>query len=132
MNPNPVVWFEIYVQDMPRAKRFYETVFATTLASLAAPTADSPGLEMWAFPMADPASGAGAGSGGALVKMPGFSSGGSGTIVYFQCDDCAIEASRVAKAGGKIQQEKMSIGDYGFVALAHDSEGNMIGLHSMK
>lgn len=24
---NPVGWFEIYVQDMPRAKAFYEGVF---------------------------------------------------------------------------------------------------------
>ncbi|MBM4231128.1 MAG: VOC family protein, partial [Gammaproteobacteria bacterium] len=27
MNSNPVGWFEIYVQDMPRAKAFYEAVF---------------------------------------------------------------------------------------------------------
>ena len=26
---NPVVWFEIYVQDMERAKTFYEAVLAT-------------------------------------------------------------------------------------------------------
>jgi len=24
---NPVCWFEIYVQDMDRAKKFYEMVF---------------------------------------------------------------------------------------------------------
>ena len=24
---NPVAWFEIYVNDMPRAKKFYEEVF---------------------------------------------------------------------------------------------------------
>jgi len=27
MASNPVRWFEIYVQDMARAKTFYETVF---------------------------------------------------------------------------------------------------------
>lgn len=27
MAHNPVGWFEIYVNDMDRAKRFYETVF---------------------------------------------------------------------------------------------------------
>lgn len=27
MTHNPVGWFEIYVQDMERAKKFYETVF---------------------------------------------------------------------------------------------------------
>ena len=29
---NPVVWFEIYVDDMERARAFYETVLAVTLA----------------------------------------------------------------------------------------------------
>ena len=36
MKPNPIVWFEIYVQDMARARRFYETVFQCTLEPLAA------------------------------------------------------------------------------------------------
>ncbi len=46
---NPVGWFEIYVQDMARAKKFYETVFGVTLTKLENPT-DSP-VELWAFPM---------------------------------------------------------------------------------
>ena len=46
MAPNPVRWFEIYVQDMPRAKAFYEGVFARKLERL-----EGPDLEMWAFPM---------------------------------------------------------------------------------
>jgi predicted enzyme related to lactoylglutathione lyase len=31
MNNNPVIWFEIYVQDMARAKAFYEAVFQLKL-----------------------------------------------------------------------------------------------------
>ena len=27
MQPNPVVWFEIYVSDLQRARNFYETLF---------------------------------------------------------------------------------------------------------
>lgn len=49
MAQNPVGWFEIYVQDMKRAKTFYEAVFKAKLERL-----ESPGgmeLEMWAFPM---------------------------------------------------------------------------------
>jgi predicted enzyme related to lactoylglutathione lyase len=64
--------------------------------------------------------------------MPGFPSGGNSTLVYFNCADCATEASRVVKAGGRLQREKISIGQYGFVALAIDTEGNMFGLHSTK
>ena len=55
MQPNPVVWFEIYTQDIARARAFYESVFQTTLERL-------PGgaLEMWTFPMKQDAGGAGA------------------------------------------------------------------------
>jgi uncharacterized protein len=123
MASNPVGWFEIYVEDMERAKKFYEAVFQTKLENL-----NSPELELWAFPM----SMEGYGASGALVKMQGFSSGRNSTLVYFSCDDCAVEAGRVVNAGGRIQKEKMSIGEHGFIALAFDTEDNMIGLHSMK
>ena len=45
---NPVGWFEIYVDDMERAKSFYETVFEITLEELGDPTGK--GTEMWSFP----------------------------------------------------------------------------------
>ena len=35
-------------------------------------------------------------------------------------------------AGGRVHQDKFSIGDYGFRSLVFDTEGNMIGLHSMQ
>lgn len=120
---NPIGWFEIYVQDMARAKRFYESVLQVKLEKL-----DSPEVEMWSFPMSMDHYGAS----GALVKMEGFPSGGNSTLVYFSCTDCAVEAGRVVESGGRIQRKKMSIGQYGFIALAFDTEGNMIGLHSMK
>lgn len=90
---------------------------------------DTPDLDYWAFAMQQ--DGAATGAGGALVKMDGVPSGGS-TLVYFGCEDCAIEAARVVPAGGCIHREKMSIGPYGFIALAVDTEGNMFGLHSMQ
>ena len=37
MKSNPVGWFEIYVQDMSRAKAFYEAVFQGALTPLANP-----------------------------------------------------------------------------------------------
>jgi uncharacterized protein len=120
---NPVGWFEIYVQDMGRAKAFYQSVFGVELSQL-----ESPGMEMWAFPMKPD----GTGASGALVRMAGFGSGGTSVLVYFSCTDCAVEAAKAAKAGGRVQKEKMSIGQYGYIALVVDTEGNMIGLHSIK
>lgn len=126
MERSPVCWFEIYVQDMPRAKAFYERVLATELHTLPTPDGLGP-MEMSAFP-STPES---AGAGGALVKMPGLPSGGNSTIVYFACVDCAVEAGRVEASGGKIFKPKFSIGEHGYIALVHDTEGNMIGLYSM-
>ncbi|MFW2067697.1 VOC family protein [Acinetobacter johnsonii] len=83
---------------------------------------------MWAFPSDMQACGAS----GALVKMPGLSAGGNNTFIYFSCDDCGNEASRFVESGGKIHEAKTAIGEYGFIVLVFDSEGNMIGLHSMK
>jgi len=121
MSSNPVGWFEIYVQDMERAKAFYESVFQVKLEKL-----DTPEVEMWAFPMDMQKTGAS----GALVRMSGFPSGGNSTLIYFSCADCAVEEAKAKAAGGRIERPKMSIGQYGFITLAFDTEGNMIGLHS--
>jgi predicted enzyme related to lactoylglutathione lyase len=122
MNRNPVRWFEIYVQDMGRAKKFYESVLQLTLQKL-----DTPGIDMWAFPMEMNAPGAT----GALVRMQGVPSGGS-TLVYFASEDCAVEEARVVQSGGQVHKPKFSIGQYGFITLAVDPEGNMFGIHSLK
>jgi predicted enzyme related to lactoylglutathione lyase len=122
MSMNPVGWFEIYVQDMGRARAFYETVFNVRLEKL---NAEQP--ELWKFAQSMTSYGAS----GALASVEGMPSGGNSTLVYFTCADCAGELSRVEQAGGKIMKEKFSIGEYGFVALAFDTEGNLIGLHSM-
>jgi uncharacterized protein len=119
-------WFEIYVDDIDRATRFYETVFDTKLESLGDPSDQN--TIMMSFPGDMETYGAA----GALVKMEGFNAGGNGTLIYFHSEDCIAEESRVTSAGGKIIKPKMSIGKHGFISLCLDTEGNMFGLHSMK
>ena len=43
---NAVCWFEIYVQDMNRAKKFYESMFETRLSKLESPDGKMDG---WTF-----------------------------------------------------------------------------------
>ena len=76
MNSNPVGWFEIYVQDMDRAKRFYESVFQVKLERLNSPAEMT--IELWSFPMVKDQMGAS----GALVKMEDGPSGGNCVLVY--------------------------------------------------
>lgn len=128
MASNMVGWFEIYVKDMDRARKFYETVFQVQLTKMEMPEGMTD--EMYSFPGDMEA--ANYGSPGALVKMDGYEPSGKGTIVYFSSADCAVEESRVAEAGGKVITPKTSIGAYGHMCLISDSEGNTIGIHSME
>ncbi|MDU1892519.1 MAG: VOC family protein [Dysgonomonas sp.] len=125
---NPVVWFEIYVNDMARARKFYETVLNQKLVDMSMEGAAD--YAMATFLGADDMNAPNAS--GALVWMKGVEAGANSTVVYFGCDDCAIEESRVKAAGGEIHKSKFSIGEYGFIALCVDTEGNIFGLHSMK
>lgn len=118
---NPVGWFEIYVKDMDRAKKFYETVFGVKLERVPANE-----LEMWVFP----GECEGLGATGALCKMDGKDPGHGGVIIYFSCEDCKLTGAKVFRAGGEIHLPKMAIGDRGSISLVIDTEGNMIGLHS--
>ncbi len=121
-----VGFFDIYVDEIDRAQKFYETVLDTKLSNMLDPNDNS--VEMRSFGDDFKSHGAG----GALVKVKGTKPGAGGTMIYFSCEDCIIEESRVEKAGGKIIRSKFPIGKHGFVSLAFDTEGNMIGFHSMK
>ena len=99
-NPsNPVVWFEIYVDDFNRAIKFYETVFETSLSAM--PDPSNQGLQMASFPLKENAPNAT----GALIKMEGVKAGGNSTIVYFSCEDCSIQEKRVVKSDGSIEKK---------------------------
>ncbi len=126
LNYNPVNWFEIYVDDIERAKKFYSTVLEKELFDL--PMPEGMQSKMVAFPWAE----SGKNATGALVQMAEMKAGGNSTVVYFQCEDCQVEQDRVEAAGGKILQPKFAIGEHGFCAWCIDTEGNYFGLHSMK
>jgi predicted enzyme related to lactoylglutathione lyase len=117
---NPVSWFEIPVNDLKRAKAFYEHVFGVELA-----LNDLGSLKMAWFPMKD-------GATGTLVKADGYTPSYAGTMVYFSVDDIEGTLKKVENKDGKVLNLKMKIGEYGFVAHFEDSEGNRIALHSVQ
>lgn len=124
---NPFTWVEIYVEDMSRAQKFYETVLQIEMIPMQAP-GDFGDLEMLSFPWAPGENNIS----GALCKTSEMKPGAGGTLVYFACEDCAVETSRVESAGGKVLQDKFPIGEHGFCSVAMDTEGNAIGFHSNK
>ena len=121
MQANPVCWFDLHVADLDRAAAFYERVLAQPLTPLPA---------QWGRQAAFAGDPAAPNAGGALVERPELAGQSGSTVVYFACDDCAVEAARAAEAGGAIAQPKTAIGEFGFVALIRDPDGNTVGLHS--
>ena len=73
MQMNPIGWFEIYVDDMMRAKAFYEAVFNVTLDKLDFEAGMD--VEMWVFPCDMDSYGAT----GALCYMSHVKAGGNST-----------------------------------------------------
>lgn len=120
---NPVNWFEIPVMDMKRAKAFYEKVFGYSLS-----LHDMGPLHMAWFPMEDKAPGAA----GSLVQGEMYEPCDTGHVIYFSVEDITGVLEKAKKNGGTIQNPKTGIGEYGFIGHFKDTEGNCIGLHSMK
>lgn len=118
---HPIHWFEIFVTDLERAVRFYQTVLNIDLRR-----ENEDGRPMAIF-----ASAVEQGVGGALVRQPGREPTSQGVLVYLDADG-KLEAclGRVEHAGGAVVQPKTDIGKPGFIALVRDSEGNLVGLHS--
>jgi uncharacterized protein len=120
---NPVGWFDIHVSNFDRAKKFYETVFNIKLVDLP--------IE-WGKQSVFPYSPESPNSSGALVEKKDLKPHSNNTVVYFETEDCVSEEKRIEHAGGKILQPKMHIGEFGYISIFMDSEGNTVGLHSRK
>ncbi len=119
---NPITWFEIAAIDLERAKVFYTAVFNINFEYIEMPD----DTKMYMFDGTPEAPGAM----GALIHGKENTPNRDGTIIYFQCEDVAIEAGKVEAAGGKLLFPKTSIGEFGFISQLIDTEGNRIGLHS--
>src|SRR5215831_9822177 len=93
---NAISWFEIPTQDIDRAAKFYEAIFAVSLIPL-----DLQQLKMRMFPIEDPRNGVG----GALTYNKEFykPSATDGPLIYLNGNpDVQNILDKVEAAGGKI------------------------------
>ncbi len=124
MKHNMVGWFEIPVNDMDKAKAFYEAVFKVDIQIV-----DFGSLLMGWFPYEEGKEGAA----GTLIKQETYIPSQEGTLVYFICEDVQNELDRIEAAGGKLYQPKTQISpEHGFMAAFINTEGNRVTLHSRK
>jgi uncharacterized protein len=125
---NVINWFEIYTADFNRAKQFYQTVLGVELIDIPMDSDRHSQMQYALFRKSDNQFELN----GALVKIEEAKPGIGGTLVYFATDNITTELDRVEAAGGKIIRPKLNIGEFGFIALIQDTEGNIIGLRSDK
>ena len=119
---NLVVWFELPVKNLKRAMTFYSKVMGVELQAM--DMGDSKGAM---FPFAPGI------ASGALIESKENEPSTKGTMIYLNGgDDLSAPLKLVTTAGGKVVQEKISIGEHGFMAIFEDCEGNHVALHSMK
>jgi len=122
---NAISWFEIPSTDLPRAQKFYETIFGITLNPL-----DVANIKMRMFPLDDMMNEVG----GAIVYNEFYKpSATDGPLIYLNGNpDVQIILDKIEAAGGKILVPKTEISpDYGHMAMFLDTEGNRIALHSI-
>ena len=122
---NALNWFEISVNDISRATKFYETIFGILLLQQ-----EMMGMKMAFFPAEDMN---GKVSGG-LVQGPMHKPSADGAKIYLNGNpDLSNALSKIEKAGGKVLMRKTKITDeIGFMAYFTDTEGNTVALHSNK
>ena len=118
---NFVVWFDLPVKDLGRAMKFYSKVLEVELQKM-----EGAPKKYAMFPFAP-----GIASGGLVEDKDMIP--GKGPLLYLNGgDDLSAPLKRVAASGGKIIQEKTSLGPNGFMAIFEDTEGNHVALHSTK
>lgn len=121
---NAINWFEIPVNNLERAQKFYETIMDISMIPVEVDT-----FRMLMFPVDDSKS-----VGGALIESPGNYNPSltDGPLIYLNGNpDLQNVLNRVDGAGGKIMVPKTQITpEYGYMAVIQDTEGNRIALHS--
>ncbi|AQX85801.1 VOC family protein [Elizabethkingia bruuniana] len=102
---NPVVYFEIPVNDLQRAVKFYSAIFNFTFEKEI-----MDGYEMAFFPFTESKSGVT----GALVKGDVYKPTKNGVILYFKTDNIENTLKKVLENSGSILYPKTLNEKFGF------------------
>lgn len=116
-------WFEIPVRDFSRAKKFYEAILGIEMQT---ETLDNVRMAYFPFYNGRPT--------GCITEDTNLAPSGKGVLIYLNGDpDLSVILNEVEAAGGHIVTPKKPVSpEYGFFAIFIDTEGNTIGLHSVR
>ncbi|MEM7181429.1 MAG: VOC family protein [Spirochaetota bacterium] len=115
--------FEIPATDIARAISFYQAILGVTIEKM-----DIPGMKMGIFPYKQQV------ITGVIVQGDGYKPSADGVALYLNAgENLQTVLDKVEKSGGKILVPKTAHADgSGYFAIFLDSEGNRLGLHSLK
>ncbi|OCT47290.1 Glyoxalase/bleomycin resistance protein/dioxygenase [Cladophialophora carrionii] len=125
-------WINVLATDVQRAKAFYSNVFdwrfnRTTTAD--GRTLDPTEIAMFEVP-GQPC------PGGGITRVSesewAASHGKGGVVLYLYVDDINSYEKKIVEAGGKRMTEIMPEGDMAVMQHFEDTEGNYLGIYSMK
>ncbi|MFA5869458.1 MAG: VOC family protein [Candidatus Bathyarchaeia archaeon] len=123
---NEIVHFEIPVDDLERAQKFYETAFGwqmNYMKEMDYTMVQTTEVDEKQTPKKPGAINGGMMKRGGDVKSP---------VVTIDVADIDAAIVKVEKNGGKALGKKMVVGDMGWSAYFKDPEGNVIGLWQNK
>jgi uncharacterized protein len=115
--PNPFAHVELSTDDVKKAKKFYQAVFAWKLTDLPA----------MAYTMID----VGGGGGGGIQKKQAPEAPPA-WLPYVQVDDVKATMAKAIKAGAKPALEYQDIGDMGAIGIFIDPAGAALGVWASK
>jgi predicted enzyme related to lactoylglutathione lyase len=121
-----IVHFEIPVDKMDRAQKFYKETFGWSINAI--PEMDYTLVGTTATNEQGRPTEPGAINGGMLVREEPVKH----TVVTINVKSIDDAEKRLQKNGGKMIRKKMPVADMGFAAYFQDTEGNVVGLWETK
>jgi predicted enzyme related to lactoylglutathione lyase len=124
---NRIVHFEIYVDDMPRATKFYTDVFGWAISEW------SGGGMTYMTIMTAPAGSTELGINGGMIKRPAPAPAPEQGLNAFACtvvvENYDVTAAKILAAGGREAMPKFAIPGMAWQGYFLDTEGNTFGIH---
>jgi predicted enzyme related to lactoylglutathione lyase len=113
--PASIVWFEIPADDLPRAKKFYKSLFGWKINAM---------TQMEDYNHID-TGGADASPDGGMMKRKHPE---QTTTNYVLVPSVIKHMAKVKKLGGSVCMEKTAVPGMGYFAVCNDTEGNSFAL----
>ena len=121
-----VIHFEIHVDDMERAKKFYGDAFGWTYEDYS----DYVGYPYFGTITGEDSE---LGIDGALMQREGLSPSKNQVLNNFVCtigvEDYDLIESNIISSGGKVYTPKMPLPGMAWQGYYYDTEGNIFGIH---